>query len=365
MGTMCSETPVLTSPNVCITAGIVERGFIVKQVLGKGCFSTVYSAIHIASGQYVALKVIDRRKSDKRMVDTEIDALTVLNGSSNVIELYDVFNTEVAHVLVLQLCTKGNLHNNIVRHGVVDYIQALKWYMQLLVAVDTTHRMGVINRDIKNANCLIDENGDLRLADFGLAVIFPDVYTAQLDTSTGSLVFASPEVFSAKRAPYNGPKSEVWACAAVLHSMLTGSLPFPHAAYSSNWKVYHPPSNAPLIIQDLLTQCFAFDPNDRPDIVDILNSDALHQLFEDSGGAYPVLETRNFEQFYAHQHFQQHQQHIITHQVPEVTQVDVEHAPSIRRMSLQTAAVQKPRRRSSTLPVQYTSELISANYVYA
>ncbi|KNC75942.1 CAMK/CAMKL protein kinase [Sphaeroforma arctica JP610] len=264
-------TPILTRE-------IDQHGFNIQEELGKGCFSTVYRAVHMKSGRDVALKVIDKNKADMKMVDNEVEALRRLKGCPNVCGLYDVFQTEVAHVLVLQYCPGGNLHNRIVMGGMIDKVQALRWFMQLLVAVEACYRVGVINRDVKNANCLIDSQGNLCLTDFGLAIITNNPYQEVLNTATGSLVFASPEVFSAKKAAYNGPKSEVWACAAVLHSMLTGTLPFPHASYSANWSNYEPPLNVPLMFQELLIRCFAFNPLHRPDVTDILDSKSLYQI---------------------------------------------------------------------------------------
>eukprot|EP00123_Amoebidium_parasiticum_P022992 comp9960_c0_seq1/m.4855 comp9960_c0_seq1/g.4855 ORF comp9960_c0_seq1/g.4855 comp9960_c0_seq1/m.4855 type:complete len:335 (-) comp9960_c0_seq1:310-1314(-) len=271
----CGATLVYSAqPSQYCVPGAFVRLPELGEKLGQGCFSTVYLAKD-AYGRNVAVKVISKQRSDRESVDAEIESLVRVRGHPNIMQLYDVLEDDKNVYLVLEYCPLGNLHEYLVKLGSpLSEDQARKWFTQLVDAVTYCHNHGVIHRDIKNANILLalDAEGDLciKLADFGLAKVTQDAHSENLWTATGSPVFAAPEVYKIyEHTPYKGPSAEVWACGAVLHSMLALRLPFDVNHYSSQWACYLPPRNISRECRALLLSLFRFEANQRPTFDDI------------------------------------------------------------------------------------------------
>lgn len=116
----------------------------------------------------------------------------------------------------------GELFDYIVKHGRLPEDQARKFFQQMICAVEYCHRHKVVHRDLKPENLLLDENLNVKIADFGLSNIMTDGNF--LKTSCGSPNYAAPEVISGKL--YAGPEVDVWSCGVILYVLLVGRLPF-------------------------------------------------------------------------------------------------------------------------------------------
>jgi len=88
--------------------------------------------------------------------------------------------------------------------------------------VEYCHKHGVVHRDLKPENLLLDEDNNIKIADFGLANFLMDGNF--LDTSCGSPNYAAPEVISGRM--YAGPEVDIWSCGVILYALLCGRLPF-------------------------------------------------------------------------------------------------------------------------------------------
>lgn len=118
---------------------------------------------------------------------------------------------------------------------------------------------------------LIDDLGNIKLSDFGLASIVKNAYTDRVGRATGSAVFAAPEVYWAHNGiPFLGPIAEVWALGGVLHSMLTAALPFAIQTYQETWSHYTAPQDCSREVGDLLTRMYKFVPSQRPSTAELL-----------------------------------------------------------------------------------------------
>lgn len=238
--------------------------------LGKGCFSTVYHAVHKPTHRDVALKVIKSTGNNLDAIVTEITALRRLAGHPHIIELYDVFAVDDYIYLSLEYCSNGNLHDFLVNRGRLNEEQAQFWFRQLVSGVLFCQSQGVVSRDIKNSNIVIDSHFNLKITDFGLAVLVGNVNTDRIRQSAGSAVFAAPEVYGARQTPYHAVPSEMWALGAVLHSMVRRVLPFPHVDYAKHWHAYIAPVDASPALQHLLISLLTFDPAKRASPTDVL-----------------------------------------------------------------------------------------------
>lgn len=159
-------------------------------------------------------------------------------------------------VMVLEYAG-GELFDYIVQNGRLPEEKARKFFQQIVCAVEYCHRHKIVHRDLKPENLLLDENQNVKIADFGLSNIMTDGNF--LKTSCGSPNYAAPEVISGKL--YAGPEVDVWSCGVILYVLLVGRLPFDDEYIPTLFKKiaagnYHIPnylsSGAVQIIQQML-----------------------------------------------------------------------------------------------------------------
>lgn len=117
---------------------------------------------------------------------------------------------------------QGELFNYIVKHGEMPESQARRFFQQLISGIHHSHRLRVVHRDLKPENVLLDDQLNVKIADFGLSNVVTD--GEFLHTSCGSPNYAAPEVIRGLR--YTGPEIDVWSCGVILYVMLCGRLPF-------------------------------------------------------------------------------------------------------------------------------------------
>ncbi|KAG5985557.1 Protein kinase [Claviceps pusilla] len=116
----------------------------------------------------------------------------------------------------------GELFDYIVQNGRMKEPEARRFFQQMLCAVEYCHRHKIVHRDLKPENLLLDDNLNVKIADFGLSNIMTDGNF--LKTSCGSPNYAAPEVIGGKL--YAGPEVDVWSCGIILYVLLVGRLPF-------------------------------------------------------------------------------------------------------------------------------------------
>lgn len=196
----------------------------IVKTLGEGSFGKVKLAVHEISQQQVALKIISRRKLVTRdmagRIEREIQYLQLLRHP-HIIKLYTVITTPNEIIMVLEYAGK-ELFDYIVTHGKLAENQGRKFFQQIVCAVEYCHRHKIVHRDLKPENLLLDDQLNVKIADFGLSNIMTDGNF--LKTSCGSPNYAAPEVISGKL--YAGPEVDVWSCGVILYVLLCGRLPF-------------------------------------------------------------------------------------------------------------------------------------------
>ncbi|TGO33793.1 hypothetical protein BHYA_0227g00190 [Botrytis hyacinthi] len=246
--------------------------YSVIRTLGEGSFGKVKLAVHRVTGQQVALKIIGRRKLISRdmagRVEREIEYLQLLRHP-HIIKLYTVIKTTSEIIMVLEYA--GNeLFDYIVQHGKMREDEARRFFQQIICAVEYCHRHKIVHRDLKPENLLLDENLNVKIADFGLSNIMTDGNF--LKTSCGSPNYAAPEVINGKL--YAGPEVDVWSCGVILYVLLVGRLPFDDEHIPSLFaKIargqYNVPSYMGREAAALIKKMLAVNPVHRATIADI------------------------------------------------------------------------------------------------
>lgn len=274
-----SENPAQTQADVipalsASTSGADRIGrYQIIKTLGEGSFGTVKLAYHMATHARVALKIINRKtlaKSDMQgRVEREISYLRLLRHP-HIIKLYDVIKSKDEIIMVIEFAGK-ELFDYIVHRGRMNEDEARRFFQQIVSAVDYCHRHKIVHRDLKPENLLLDDNLNVKIADFGLSNIMTDGNF--LKTSCGSPNYAAPEVISGKL--YAGPEVDVWSCGVILYVMLCGRLPFDDEFIPNLFKkisngVYSIPPNLSPGAKNLLQRMLVVNPLDRTTLREII-----------------------------------------------------------------------------------------------
>ena len=123
---------------------------------------------------------------------------------------------------MLEYLDGGELFHYIRYHGQLPEHEAIRIFRQLISGLSYCHRFKICHRDLKPENILMDKNGNIKIADFGMAALQPA--NKWLTTPCGSPHYASPEVIQGQN--YRGDQADIWSSGIILYAMLTGTLPF-------------------------------------------------------------------------------------------------------------------------------------------
>ncbi|XP_076310251.1 serine/threonine-protein kinase SIK2-like isoform X1 [Tachypleus tridentatus] len=205
--------------------GPIRVGFYdIERTIGKGNFAVVKLARHRITKTEVAIKIIDKSHLDKVNLEKVYREVQIMKQLShpNIIKLYQVMETKSMVYLVSEYASKGEIFDFVAQHGRMPETMAQKMFWQILSAVEYCHNHYIVHRDLKAENLLLDENMNIKIADFG----FSNYYSMDnwLTTWCGSPPYAAPEVFEGKK--YVGPEIDVWSLGVVLYVLVCGNLPF-------------------------------------------------------------------------------------------------------------------------------------------
>ncbi|KAH8335769.1 hypothetical protein KR074_001047, partial [Drosophila pseudoananassae] len=227
-----------------------EHGIILGKVIGTGNYAKVKIGFSEEYGKRVAVKIISKVKAPseytQKFLPREIEAVKGLHHE-NLITFYQSIETSHRSVsyhikykgitilnynlfrvyLIMQLAENGTLLDYVRERKYLDEPQSRTLFKQLVSAVEYIHGKGVVHRDIKCENLLLDENWNLKLIDFGFArkdTRTPDNQVILSKTFCGSYAYASPEIL--KGVAYDPFMSDIWACGVVCYAMVFGRLPY-------------------------------------------------------------------------------------------------------------------------------------------
>ena len=200
-------------------------GVRLGQVLGQGGFATVYAGEQVSLGRPVAVKIDSRPLHDernRRRFMREMAAASRISGHPNAVSLIDSgVLPDGRPYLVMERCDGGSLAQ-VLQRGEISAAQAVSIVTAVCSALGAAHDAGVLHRDIKPGNILIDAYGSPRLSDFGLAAVQREGIDSSVTLETMTPDFAPPEAFTLA-AP--SPRGDVWSMGAVLFALLTGRGP--------------------------------------------------------------------------------------------------------------------------------------------
>jgi len=211
---------------MAVRDGVLPERYAGPQTIGRGGMGEIYRATDTSLGRAVAIKVLDDRYAQDLNVRArftrEALAAARLSGNPSIVTIYDVGEHHERPFIVMEYLGGGSLEEQL-RHGAVAPRQALQWLEQAAHALDAAHREGVIHRDVKPANLLLDRRDHVHVADFGIASAAGMASLTQTGTVLGTASYLAPEQARGERTT---PASDLYSLAVVAFELLTGRRPF-------------------------------------------------------------------------------------------------------------------------------------------
>src|ERR671927_1740948 len=260
--------------------------------IARGGMGEIYRATDSTLGRAVAVKLLAERYSRddgvRQRFTREALAAARLSGEPHIVTIFDVGEHAERPFIVMEYLSGGSLEDRIRRDGAQKPAQALEWLEQAARALDAAHAHGVVHRDVKPANLLLDRNGDVHVADFGIASAAGMDSLTMTGTVLGTAGYLSPEQAQGERAT---PASDRYAFGVVAFELLTGERPFsadsPTAEAAAHINAPVPSVSTRADLPRELDSCFrkalAKDPAERFDsCADFVA--ALRAAFADAAG---------------------------------------------------------------------------------
>lgn len=241
--------------------------------IARGGMGEIYRAEDSVLGRTVAIKVLSERFADedgiRRRFTREALAAARLSNAPSTVTIFDVGDHADRPYIVMEYLSGGSLADRVDSEGAQEPGRALAWLRQTAAALDAAHGHGVVHRDVKPANLLLDDDGCVHVADFGIAsAVGLDSFTAA-GTVLGTAGYLAPEQ---ARGEQTTPASDRYALAVVAFELLTGTRPFamdsPTAEAAAHVHGEIPRASTrnpelPLEVDAVFTQGLAKDPARR------------------------------------------------------------------------------------------------------
>mmetsp|Transcript_6078 Transcript_6078/g.18363 ORF Transcript_6078/g.18363 Transcript_6078/m.18363 type:complete len:593 (+) Transcript_6078:278-2056(+) len=221
----------MTALNMAMKAEVNLSDFDIIRAVGKGGMGKVFLAVHRRTGERLALKVIDKKSVFNReghlqhMVD---ERLLLEMGADHpfVLKLRYAFQTESNFFLATEFCEGGDLYHLLKRRRKTLSEEAARLISsEVILALESMHKKGCVYRDLKPDNVLLDTEGHVRLADFGLAKLLKgeaDNYE-RTNSFCGTAQYTPPEMIQKK---YYSQSVDLWCLGVFLYEVIEGSTPF-------------------------------------------------------------------------------------------------------------------------------------------
>jgi eukaryotic-like serine/threonine-protein kinase len=258
--------------------------------IGRGGMATIYRAVDLRMGRTVAAKILrEVYSSDPKFVtrfQREARAASALQHP-NIVQVFDYGQSGESYYIVMEFVEGADLRRYLKKHGVLDNERAIEIAHDVALGLGAAHKRGIVHRDVKPQNIMLNDSGLVKLTDFGIASMYKDAEAERLTTTgmtLGTVQYYAPEQAQGEIV---SPAADIYALGIVMYEMLAGRTPFdgdtPVAVAMRHIQdVPEPPSTYnPRIapgLERIVLRCLEKDPRDR-----YRDGDALAYALENLG----------------------------------------------------------------------------------
>ncbi len=201
--------------------------FELQEKIGEGGMGVVYRGRYVRNGRQVAVKLLPEEIAANPTIlgrfKRELEVLKAIKHP-NVVSCFGGVSDNKQPFYAMELVEGGALDKEIIKHGRLPWRQAVVYALQMCAALDAAHQQEVIHRDVKPANFLMTPQGELKLSDFGIAMVMTDAKLTASGKTVGSYHYMAPEQIRGKPPVAN--QTDLYALGCVIYEMLSGSTPF-------------------------------------------------------------------------------------------------------------------------------------------
>jgi serine/threonine protein kinase len=288
-------TPEAANP--AQAARVIAGRYRLAQQLGKGGNARVYFATDTRNGKPVALKLFFRElERDPQFVARfrkEVKIASSLNHP-NIVRTLDYGYDDERYYLVMEYVDGGNLQNLIHRRGRLSLPEVVNFVGQLCDALEYAHSQGIIHRDIKPQNVLIDSQEHIKLSDFGLARAIANTGLTVTGPTIGTIGYLAPEQIQNAKLTV---RTDIYALGVMMFEMVTGRLPFENDSAlavalahvrerAPRPRKYNPEVSPRLEL--IIEKCMEKDPANRYASVQELKHDLIGCFSKETNQSLPV-----------------------------------------------------------------------------
>ncbi|KAI1821185.1 hypothetical protein F4861DRAFT_484099 [Xylaria intraflava] len=262
------------------------------QLIGKGTYGRVYLGMNATTWEFLAVKEVevnqkaaggDKKKMKELLaaLDQEIDTMQNLDHD-NIVQYLGCERKETSISIFLEYISGGSIGSCLRRHGKFEEPVVRSLTRQTLSGLAYLHREGILHRDLKADNILLDVDGTCKISDFGISKKTDDIYGNDKSNSMqGSVFWMAPEVIRSQGEGYSA-KVDIWSLGCVVLEMFAGRRPWSkEEAIGAIYKIANgetPPINdevraaiTPYALGFML-DCFTVDSRDRPTAMHLLRN---------------------------------------------------------------------------------------------
>ncbi|HIY34554.1 MAG TPA: Stk1 family PASTA domain-containing Ser/Thr kinase [Candidatus Eubacterium faecigallinarum] len=204
----------------------LDGRYEIQEIIGVGGMSVVYKAYDNVDDRIVAVKILKdeflTNDDFVRRFKNESKAIALLSHP-NIVKVYDVSFGEKLQYIVMEYVDGITLKEYIQKQKSITWNDALFFTTQILRALQHAHDKGIVHRDIKPQNIILLSNGNIKVADFGIARFSRSETRTLTDTAIGSVHYISPEQ---AKGEFTDERADIYSVGVVLYEMLAGKVPF-------------------------------------------------------------------------------------------------------------------------------------------
>ncbi|OTA98970.1 hypothetical protein M426DRAFT_68714 [Hypoxylon sp. CI-4A] len=271
------------------------------ELIGKGTYGRVYLGMNATTGEFLAVKEVEvnpkaaagdknKMKELLKALDQEIDTMQNLDHD-NIVQYLGCERKETSISIFLEYISGGSIGSCLRKHGKFEEPVVSSLTRQTLSGLAYLHREGILHRDLKADNILLDVDGTCKISDFGISKKTDNIYgNDKTNSMQGSVFWMAPEVIRSQGEGYSA-KVDIWSLGCVVLEMFAGRRPWSkEEAVGAIYKIAN--GETPPITDDVreaispyalgfMLDCFTVDPRDRPTAERLLRQHEFCELDAD------------------------------------------------------------------------------------